>query len=199
MTWETLLAFNLILGASILSPGPAFLLALRSTLTRGRAAGLQVGLGLGLMAAAWTAMALAGIDLVFQLFPWAYTVLKIGGAAYLIWIAWHMWRDAAKPLEMEGAAHAGILSGILVNLGNPKSVLFAASVLVAIFPSGLSFGDKALIVLNHFALEITFYACLAYGLSRPAVQNAYLGAKSVFDRIAAGLLGLLGVKLLLDR
>ncbi|EDQ02868.1 indolepyruvate ferredoxin oxidoreductase, partial [Sulfitobacter indolifex HEL-45] len=49
-----LIAFNIALIASILSPGPAFLIALKTTLSSGRQAGVAVGLGLGLVASFWT-------------------------------------------------------------------------------------------------------------------------------------------------
>lgn len=199
MTWEQLIAFNLVLGASIISPGPAFLLALRTTLVDGRAAGLRVGLGLGLMAATWTAMALAGLEIVFQLFPWAYAALKICGAAYLLWVAYHLWWNATRPVTDQAPTRTGIRAGIFVNLGNPKSVLFAGSVLVMIFPAGLGLGTKAFIVANHLLLELLFYGALAFVLSRPATKRIYLGAKPIFDRLAAAILGLLGLRLLTDR
>ena len=74
-----IIAFNLTLLASMASPGPALLLALKTTLTSGRMAGIITGLGLGTMAALWTGLALLGLEGVFQLFPWAYALLKRAG------------------------------------------------------------------------------------------------------------------------
>ena len=61
MTVEQILAFNLVLAAAIASPGPALLMAVQTSLSAGRKAGVAVGFGLGCMAAAWTAMALLGL------------------------------------------------------------------------------------------------------------------------------------------
>ncbi|HBB82909.1 MAG TPA: lysine transporter LysE, partial [Sulfitobacter sp.] len=58
MELSHLIAFNIALIASILSPGPAFLIALKTTLSSGRRAGVAVGLGLGLVASFWTLAAL---------------------------------------------------------------------------------------------------------------------------------------------
>src|SRR5690554_2698303 len=154
-----LIAFNLTLLAAMASPGPALLYALRNAIAGGFAMGLATGAGLGLMAATWTGFALIGLDGLFRLVPWAYGAMKLAGAAYLIWIAWAMWRDARRPLAdtaagVDRAALTRAFSGgVLVNLANPKSVLFAGAVLVVIFPPGLALSDKALIVLNHFTVE----------------------------------------------
>ncbi|MBZ0216120.1 MAG: LysE family translocator [Fimbriimonadaceae bacterium] len=94
MTIEAIFTFNLALLAAMMSPGPALLVAIRSTLTGGRAAGFAIGCGLGLMAAVWTLIALLGLEAVFQLFPWAYALVKGAGALYLIYIAWKTWRGA---------------------------------------------------------------------------------------------------------
>ena len=84
MSIHHLIAFNIALIAAILSPGPAFLVAVQTTLRSGRRAGIAVGCGLGLMASIWTAMALLGLDAVFAVFPWAYAAAKICGTVPLI-------------------------------------------------------------------------------------------------------------------
>ena len=100
MTWETMIAFNLVLLASLASPGPAMLYAIKVTMSSGRLAGFLSGLGLGTMAALWTLAAFLGLEAVFELFPWAYTALRIGGALYLMWIAVHTWRNARAPVAV---------------------------------------------------------------------------------------------------
>ena len=199
-----LLAFNLTLLAAFLSPGPAMLYALRASLRGGRTAGIATGCGLALVAAGWTAAALLGLSAVFAAAPWLYGALKLAGAGYLIWLAVMIWRDARAPLPQVagkvapalGRAFAG---GALVNLANPKSVLFAGAVLVVIFPAGLSAGQAAVVVANHFVLEVAGYGLIAWALSRPAARAGYLRAKRWLDRLAALVLGALGLSLLVDR
>ncbi len=197
-----LIAFNLALLAALASPGPAMLVALRATLVGGRAQGVATGLGLGAMAALWTTMALLGLDAVFALFPWAYLTIKIIGAGYLMWIAWGMWRDARAPLDVRGVPvprrHA-VRTGLLVNLANPKSALFAASVLVVIFPQDMTLAQKSVIVANHLAVEWLAYALFAIALSTRPARDGYLRLKPFLDRLAAVILGALGLRLLTDR
>ncbi|MBF9033821.1 LysE family transporter [Rhodobacterales bacterium HKCCE2091] len=199
---EHVVAFNVALLASIASPGPSLLYLTRTTLAHGRGAGIAAALGLGLMAATWTLAALLGLSTLFALVPWAYLTLKTIGAAYLIWIAIQTWRHAAEPVGAAAEAPRArrfFVSGVLVNLANPKSVLFAGAVLIVIFPPDLSVGARVGIALNHLAVEWAVQPALAILLSTGAVRRRYLGLKPVFDRIAAAVLGALGIRLLLDR
>lgn len=200
MTLAHLIAFNAVLIVSILSPGAAFLMAVRSSISNGRRAGIATGFGLGVMASLWTLAALLGMDALFALFPWAFATLKIGGAFYLIYLAIKTWRSADVPLGTAPKAQSrAFLDGFLVNMGNPKSVLFAAAVLVVIFPPDLKPHEIAFITLNHLALEILFYTGCAFILTAPTARAQFLRAKPLIDRTAAVLLGGLGLKLLLQR
>ncbi len=200
MTIDHMLAFNAVLIAALLSPGAAFLIAVRTTVANGRRAGIMTGLGLAVTASVWSLAALLGLDAVFTLFPWTYAALKLGGAVYLIYLALKTWRHARAPLnDAAKPARRAFAEGMLVNLGNPKSMLFAAAVIVVVFPMDLAARDIALITANHLLLEVLFYSFCALSLSAPVARTAYLRAKPILDRIAAVMLGGFGLKLLLQR
>lgn len=200
MTLEHLLAFNAALLVALVSPGPALLLMVRTALARGRRAGIACGIGLASVAASYTLLALFGLAGLFAVVPWLYTAAKIAGALYLVWLAIATWRGARSPIVTDGrAAHRAFREGALVNLLNPKSVLFAAAVLVVIFPPDLSLADKLVIGANHLAVEIVAYTLFAVLLSTPTVSRRYLAAKTALDRAAALVLGALGLRLLVSR
>lgn len=200
LTLADLIAFNVVLIAAIVSPGAALLYFIKTAVASGRTAGIATGIGLGTAAAMWTLAALLGLEAVFTLFPWTYTVLKVGGALYLLWIAVQTWRHARDPLgDVPTPAGKSILSGFVLNLGNPKSMLFAAAVIVVVFPQGLAPRDIAVIVLNHWVLELLFYGGFALLLSTGTARRGYISLKPVFDRIAATLLGALGLRLILEK
>ncbi|MEM7723362.1 MAG: LysE family transporter, partial [Pseudomonadota bacterium] len=142
-----------------------------------------------------------GLDALFALFPWAYTAVKLIGAAYLIWIAVQTWRHASAPVtEIPPVSHGrAFRQGLLVNLANPKSVLFSAAVIVVIFPAGLTAGDKVLIFFNHLAVEMIVQTGFALLFSTGPIRRRYLSAKPILDRVAAGVLGALGLRLLTER
>ncbi|WP_273511305.1 LysE family translocator [Planktotalea frisia] len=195
-----LIAFNLTLLAAILSPGPAMLYFIRTTLASGRMAGLYTVWGLGVMAATWTALAFLGLDAIFAVFPWAFIALKTIGALYLIWIAYQTWAHARAPMgDAPTPPMRAFLGGVLVNMSNPKSVLFAGAVIMVIFPQGMAFADKTIVVLNHLVIELIVGSALVLAFSTKHVSAGYLRAKPILDRIAASVLGFLGLKLLLSR
>lgn len=200
MTLEQFAAFNVALLAAMLSPGPAFLLLVRTALAEGRLAGIATGCGLGLMAAMWTLLALLGLEAIFTVVPFLYVAAKILGAGYLLYLAVRTWQNARSPLtvEVRPARHA-FRDGILINLANPKSVLFAAAVLILIFPADTTLVQKGLVFANHLVVEIVVYAILATVLSTPQVTRQYLRAKAMLDRFAALVMGALGIRLLFSR
>lgn len=200
MSAESLIAFNVALLAAILSPGPALLVALKTTLSSGRAAGIATGAGLAVVAAGWTLMALVGLDVVFRVFPWAYGAAKLLGATYLLYVAVRMWKQAPAAIDAGSrpVKHA-FFQGMLINSLNPKSVLFAAAVLIVVFPANMSIAENALVVANHLVVELSFYTAVAVAMSRPSVSRRYLSAKLYIDRLSAAMLGALGIRLLLSR
>jgi threonine/homoserine/homoserine lactone efflux protein len=200
MEWTHVFAFNAALLAAMAAPGPALLFALRQSISGGFAKGLSTGMGLAFAATFWTAAALLGLEVVFILFPSTYLVMKFVGAAYLIRVAYVLWRDAKSPISESITSHGrAFRDGLLVNLSNPKSVLFSASVLVVIFPSGLVIWEKAAIVLNHLMVEMLVYTLFAALLSSAPARHGYLAMKPAIDRVSSLLLGALGLRLLLAK
>lgn len=193
-----LLAFNAALLVAVLGPGPAFVLCVQASLRGGRREGMLTGAGLAAMAGLWTLAALLGLETLFSVVPAAYTALRIGGALLILAFAVHTWRTARLPVDATPpvSKRRAFLSGVALNLGNPKSILFAAGVLLVIFPPGLSPSEMALITANHVALEIVVYAALATLLNHPRVQHRYLAWKPAISRATALVLGGLGLRLL---
>ena len=198
LTVANVLLFNGALLVAAASPGPAFVVCVQSSLSGGRREGTMVGVGLAVVAGLWTLAALAGLELLFELFPFAFAAMKIGGALLVLAIAVQIWRGARDPV----AANAGASKrrafgrGALLNLGNPKSILFSAGVLLVIFPQGLSYAEMAFVTLNHILLEIVVYSVVALLFTRDAVRVRYLAFKPVVARAMALVLAGLGLRLL---
>ena len=198
LTAAQLAFFNAALFFAVAAPGPAFLVCVQTSLTAGRRAGMTTGLGLAVVAGLWTLAALAGLDAVFSAFPFVYTGMRVGGAVLILAIAVQVWRNARVPTEpvVPISRRRAFLRGALLNLGNPKSILFSAGVLLVIFPPGLSMAEMALITANHMALEAAVYATLAHLLAVDVVRARYLAAKPTLSRVMAVVLGGLGLRLL---
>ena len=72
MDIASIITFNIVLLAAILSRGPAFLYIMTTSLSRGRVAGSAAGLGLGAMAAICTLLAILGLEVLISLVPGLY-------------------------------------------------------------------------------------------------------------------------------
>ena len=142
-------------------------------------------------------LALLGLEAIFQVFPWAYTTAKFVGAIYLIYIAWGMWQGARNKIEVkEKPARHAFRQGFFINALNPKSALFAATVLIVIFPAGMTLFENATVVLNHLIIELLFYTAVQFGMSTEATKSGYLKARVYIDRTSSLVLGGLGIRLL---
>jgi threonine/homoserine/homoserine lactone efflux protein len=131
---ENLLAV-LIAGLALsATPGPSMLYILSRSMGQGWAAGLASVFGLclgGMLLAFATAMGLASI---FERFDWISVTLRYVGSGYLIWLAIGMIRGAGQSHQLPSRlAPARLISlstifwqGVLVELLNPKTVLFFA-------------------------------------------------------------------------
>lgn len=199
LTFGHLAAFNIALFFAVAAPGPAFLICTQNSLQGGRRAGVMTGIGLALVAGLWTLAALLGLDALFGAVPQAYTVLRIGGALLVLLFAILTWLSADTPVSETptGSARRAFAQGLFLNLANPKSIIFAAGVLLVIFPPGLNGIEMAVITVNHIVLEIAVYATLAWLLNRPAVRARYLSLKPRIMRVMAVVLAILGLRLLL--
>ncbi len=126
---ETLATFLTAAVVLALVPGPDNVFVLTQSAVQGKGAGLAVVMGLctGLIGHS-TAVAL-GVAAIFQTSALAFTVLKYIGAAYLVYLAWQMFR---APVENIGEASGEIatdhgklyLRGIIMNVTNPKVSIF---------------------------------------------------------------------------
>jgi threonine/homoserine/homoserine lactone efflux protein len=119
----------------------------------------------------------------------------------LLYIAATIWRNSAQKLTVDSNQNTAksFVRGVLVNALNPKSVLFAAAVLIVVFPPNMLFNENAFVVLNHFLVEVVFYSTLACIMSRQTVREKYISLKLYLDRISSVALGGFGLSLLSER
>ena len=199
ITADQLALFIGTLSVAILSPGPGVIAVSQSAFALGRRRALPYGWGLALGASIWCVFALLGLTVIFRALPWTYVALKILGGAYLVWIAFKMWRHASDPLPdpAESSRGMGFFGGMMLNLSNPKPALFYSAVLLSIFPVLLSAGDKLAIYATAVSVELAFYTALASLMALPWLRRRYYAAKFWIDRAAGLAIGLLGLSLIL--
>ena len=162
---ETILSFSVASIALCLAPGPDNLFVLSQSAAHGRSAGLWVmaGLSTGLLFHT-TALAL-GLAAVFQASAVAFTVVKVVGVAYLLFLAWKAFTAKAQELGIaEKSSNGGFYwRGVIMNVTNPKvSIFFLAflpqfvspesgSVTMQIITLGLMFIVATIVVFGAIA------------------------------------------------
>jgi threonine/homoserine/homoserine lactone efflux protein len=122
--------FLLFLAAALLvaiTPGPGIFYVAARTLAGGRSEGLASSFGTGVGGFVHVVAGTVGISALVMASAEAFTVLKIAGALYLIWLGFKTWREAGivDPIGVEtsGVGRA-FREGILVEALNPKTAAF---------------------------------------------------------------------------
>lgn len=126
---DALPAFILASALLSLAPGPDNIFVLTQSALYGRQAGLSITLGLCTGLIGHTVLVVAGVAALLAVSPVAFTILKLAGAAYLVYLAILAWRAGNTRID------AGVRSttpslpalyrrGILMNLSNPKVAIF---------------------------------------------------------------------------
>ncbi|QXH40799.1 MULTISPECIES: LysE family translocator [Pseudomonas] len=128
--------FFLALAVVYLLPGPDMILLLQTGARQGKAQALATALGLAISRGCHVALAALGLAALFKAAPWTFDVVRLAGAAYLLWIGIQCLRANLLPaLDGSGTAatplrwRQAIQRGVLTNLLNPKALLFCSVLL----------------------------------------------------------------------
>lgn len=204
---SVLLAFTAAALILSITLGPDMTLFLGKTLTQGRRAGLAAVLGAASGLVVHTVLVAIGISALLATSQTAFTVLKIVGAGYLIWLAYQAIRNGTS-LTLEAAGvqrqpfHRIWLQGLGVNILNPKIVLF----FVTFLPQFISAGDPAatgkLLFLGGYFVVLGAPICVAMVLGAGAFARFLKSsptAMRLFDWLFAGIMGSFALKLLAAR
>jgi len=127
-TLETLLTFFAASVLLALAPGPDNIFVLTQSTLRGKTAGLSVTLGLCTGLIVHTTAVALGLATIFAASALAFTVLKLCGATYLLWLAWQAFRAASTEITAAAGDQLTVWQlyrrGILMNITNPKVSIF---------------------------------------------------------------------------
>ena len=203
----SVLALSSILGAlaiGAISPGPSFVLVARTSIAVSRRAGLAAALGMGVGGVAFATLALLGLHALLTQVGWLYPALKIAGGLYLVHLAVRIWRAAPEPIRVpDGAAEAnGALRsfriGLATQISNPKTAIVYGSIFAALLPASPPAWILLALPPAVFLVETGWYAVVAVAFSAGRPRTAYLRSKAWIDRLAASVIGALGIRLVVE-
>jgi threonine/homoserine/homoserine lactone efflux protein len=199
-----LLGLALVHLLAVASPGPSTVLVIQTAAVAGRRGGLLAALAMMVGALLWATAALFGLQALFARFEWLYLAFRIGGAIYLLYLAVQLWRHARDPLPeipLGGALRLsgwqGFLRALLLQLSNPKIMVFFGSIFLSLLPQNLPMWMDATVLAIVALNEFTWFALLALLFSGEPARAFYRRAKFWLDRFMGGALALLGLRLAL--
>lgn len=188
-------SFSLVAGLLTIVPGLDTALVLRSVIANGRKHAFSTALGISTGTLLWGAGAAAGVSALLTASTVAYTVLRVAGAAYLVWLGARLiWTGAIRrPAAVgdhpghrteaaAGSAWRSWRRGLLTNLLNPKLGAFYLAVLPQFIPEHaphLAVG--LLLALVHDLEGLLWFTLIIFGAARMAGVLRRRTAQRVVD------------------
>lgn len=129
---ERLAAFALMTAATSVVPGVSMLFVMEQTMRRGWRSGAAALGGMQIGYIGWWLLAALGLGTLAAAFPAAFRMLAIGGALFLAWLGVQAMRHAhgaARPEAATKRSFHALRDGVLVALGNPKSLIYIVALL----------------------------------------------------------------------
>lgn len=192
MDLTSLLIFAAALAVAAGSPGPSIAALVARVLSRGHRDVWPFLAAMWLGEALWLGWAVWGLTALAARFALGFLVLKWLGVAYLLWLAWKMWRaPVAAPGEMPDRTSAwGMFgAGLAVTLGNPKIMVFYLALLPAILDlSGVTLAGWAELTLTMFAVLIAVDVAWVLAATQARRLLRSPAALRLANRLSAGLL-----------
>ena len=169
MTLTAFLAYCAAITLAAATPGPAMFAVITNGVSRGFLRAFMAGVGVAAGDAVLVTLALLGLVALAQTFEWVFLLLKYAGAAYLVFLGIRMWRaattQAAEPQASQARLSRSFFLGASIALGNPKAILFHASIMPLILNlSTMTPADGLLVVavvISVNVLTMGLYAALA--------------------------------------
>lgn len=198
---SALVAFTLAAALLTVTPGLDTALVLHTAARDGPGAAWRAGLGIALGCLAWGLLAALGLSAVLLASSVLFGVLKLAGAAYLIWLGFALLRNPGAGSPELAAARGGapFRRGLLTNLLNPKVGLFYVAFLPQFIPAGADVLALTLAMAAiHTALGLAWFALLIAATRRIGGWLARPRVARSLDRVTGGVFVALGAKLALD-
>lgn len=202
---ELVISLASVLGALLIgaiSPGPSFVLVARTSMASSRIDGLCAAIGMGLGGVVFSVVVLLGLQAALAGVPWLYLTLKLVGGLYLAYLAVRIWRGAKDTIvlpsaerEIRSSVKRSLMLGLFTQLSNPKTAVVYGSIFAALLPHNLPSSVDIALPFLVFLVEAGWYSIVALALSAESSRAKYLRSKVHVDRVAGGVLGLLGLKL----
>jgi threonine/homoserine/homoserine lactone efflux protein len=202
-SWLLFVAASLVL---IVTPGQDMILVMSRSIAQGAAAGVATAAGVSVGLVGHTVLATLGLGAILRTSEWLFTVLKLVGAAYLVYLGVQLLRTKGHELVIAAGAPRSLwrqfFDGALSNVSNPKIAVFYFAFLPQFIAPGASHPTLSVFALGLLFAGLTFMVKGPVGLGA-GLLSAWLRARPAalawLHRTSGVVLVGLGIKLALER
>ena len=171
----------------VLIPGTGVIYTVTTGLTLKWRASLVAAIGCTLGILPHILASILGLSALLNMSAQIFSVLKFGGALYLLYLAWNMWRDAGH-LEIdkktaETSATKIITRAIAINLLNPKLTIFFFAFLPLFITENSLSPTLEMITLSAVFMGITLFVFALYGVLASGVSTYLLNSSKTVKRV----------------
>lgn len=202
-------AAYLVYLVAVMSPGPAVMAIVSTSIAEGRRSGLAMAAGVFAGSFTWAMAASIGLATVLTHYAGVLHAVKIAGGLYLLYLAYKALRsasrtDSARHLAAAEAAPARSLKrtfllGYAIHLTNPKAIFAWVAIISLGLPDGASAQAVALVVGGCLLTGLTVFTSYAVLFSTGPAFRAYRAARRGIDATMGVLFAAAGIKLLTSR
>lgn len=190
---------------AVITPGPDFVMVTRNSLIYSRRTGIYTALGLGFGITVHIIYSLLGIGFIISQSILLFNIIKILGAAYLIYIGYKSLTSKSSKLNLSIKNHKRDISklesvkiGFITNVTNPKATLFFLSLFTLIVIPQTPALIKILMGAEMATVTVLWFAFVAFITSHHLVKNKISGVQHLAEKFIGVLLITLGIKLALS-
>jgi threonine efflux protein len=184
-------------------PGPNVFLVTQTAVNHGRTRATLAAAGILAASLIWAGLTLMGLIGLFAVISPLQTVLRMLGAAFLIYMGIQfLRRSAVAPSSHIGAkvsATGAMFRGFATGALNPKSLAYFATIFVLFVPADAPAAYRISAFIIVIFDGILVYGALAMLFSTAAAQAVYLAVRRPIDRVCGAIIGSLGRRLMLQR
>lgn len=193
MTLAALIAYSGALFIAAAIPGPGVTALVARALGSGFRETFFMGLGIALGDMIYLTAVILGLALIAQTFTTAFLVVKFAGVLYLAYIAWKLWSAGLLPEDIKPkpstSAAMSFLSGLLITLGNPKTMLFYVALVPTLIDiRAIGPGDYGLLLTATFLVLLSVLVPYMLLASRARLLLKQPKALKALNRVAASVL-----------
>lgn len=187
------IAAYMILLVGSLSPGSSVALLIGIATSQGRTPALAATLGIAFGSMSLNILTILGVGLILSQAAWAMTILKVVGAAYLLYLAYGAFSKVASgppPLSVVSSDHRTglkhLTSGYLLQVTNPKAIAFWLAISAVGAVEGAPAGVIGLFLLGGFLISFVCHGAWAVALSVASVREVYVAGRRGIEAVLGG-------------